>query len=81
MRVTNCFVLISDAKVGNLQNIYKFFRKKMMQKCKDLIYVKKCNLYVLGESYIILTRCIKFFASVFYGFFSMKPRFFIIANL
>ena len=68
MRVTNCFVLISDAKVGNLQNIYKFFRKKMMQKCKDLIYVKKCNLYVLSESYIILIRCIRLFAPIFTDF-------------
>lgn len=48
MRVTNYFVLISDAKVDILQNIHKFFRKKMMQNCKDLIYVKKCRLYIFN---------------------------------
>lgn len=52
MRVTNYFVLISDAKVDILQNIYKFFRKKMMQNCKDLIYVKKCKVYILS-AYIL----------------------------
>lgn len=48
MRVTNYFVLISDAKVDILQNIHKFFRKKMMQNCKDLINIKKCMLYIFN---------------------------------
>lgn len=53
MRVTNYFVLISDAKVDILQNIHKSFRKKMMQNCKDLIYVKKCTLYIFMPLYYI----------------------------